>query len=831
MHRHRQWLSRLPRGRSHRATCPARLAPLRPRRLRPAEVEVEGGWPRVGSAAPPGCPPGCSPRFVGLVRRAPPAVVAAAPRRRPLSSAPRRDDGGGGGIGIDRHHPADYARAGGFDQSACSLTEDEVRALIRERTRCRRARNFDEADRIKRRLEDCGIALYDKSRRWSVVSTASGHGLTRAGGPVDPAVCALDEGRIDALLRERARLRRAGSFEEADGIRSDLRRAGVWVDDKRGEWRADGLGPSVPTRAGADADDESNGNGRVHEEAGARADGSIAPPRDDVHRLPRERTRARPAGEFERADEIRHRPRDEGAFADEKSKTRRADGTDEERTLPSAFPPAPSRSNPGAKDREAIEGTIAPSVDDAGSRRNRRVAAFWAALPRLLDEYLQRPAREAPAWPRQLGKMLSLTVESVGSFSPQELSATALSLARIANKVRSGKHRGEDFPKKSPHAKLHRMLSDPETRDRVFERIASAAAGSIEEFDAQCLSNLAYACAVADHAPEADGGDSFFDRVAERSIALLGTFKPQELSNLLWTYARLGAPHPDLFRKTGDAVASLDGLQSFTGQALSNLVWSYAAAKERHPELFQKVADHILSLESWGNSVGRQGEFNARGVANFLWAYATNGHDAERQFSSLAQFVGRLLGSCNSQELANVAWAYSVANVEAPSVFNDAFVGVCLAKEDEFHIESLSQLHQWQLWQEELGSDIELPPSLKEKCHEAFILRGSKRSSIQDDVISELFSIGLRPEVERLTGRGYIVDALVEVNGKNVAVEVDSPSHFVGRRPAGKTILKQRQVAKLEGIRVASVPYWEWGELGEDRDKKQVYLQLLLDLF
>ena len=78
--------------------------------------------------------------------------------------------------------------------------------------------------------------------------------------------------------------------------------------------------------------------------------------------------------------------------------------------------------------------------------------------------------------------------------------------------------------------------------------------------------------------------------------------------------------------------------------------------------------------------------------------------------------------------------------------------------------------------------------------------------------------------------------------GKKIAFEVNGPSHFLGREPAGKTILKYRQVTNLDGIRVVSVPYWDWNNigksrgkkdvwnrLGEDGDKKQQYLRSLLD--
>ena len=63
------------------------------------------------------------------------------------------------------------------------------------------------------------------------------------------------------------------------------------------------------------------------------------------------------------------------------------------------------------------------------------------------------------------------------------------------------------------------------------------------------------------------------------------------------------------------------------------------------------------------------------------------------------------------------------------------FINTCLQKEDEFNIDELSQLHQWQLWQEELKSSVSLPPSLQEKCYDAFISRVPEPSKLQDDVI------------------------------------------------------------------------------------------------
>ena len=42
----------------------------------------------------------------------------------------------------------------------------------------------------------------------------------------------------------------------------------------------------------------------------------------------------------------------------------------------------------------------------------------------------------------------------------------------------------------------------------------------------------------------------------------------------------------------------------------------------------------------------------------------------------------------------------------------------------------------------------------------------------------------------------------MEVNGNKIGIEVDGPSHFVGRKPTGSTILKHRQVSTLDEIKL-----------------------------
>ena len=68
---------------------------------------------------------------------------------------------------------------------------------------------------------------------------------------------------------------------------------------------------------------------------------------------------------------------------------------------------------------------------------------------------------------------------------------------------------------------------------------------------------------------------------------------------------------------------------------------------------------------------------------------------------------------------------------------------------------------------------------------------------------------------------GYSLDALVTINDEKIGVEIDRPCQIVGSEPKGHILLKRRQVAAIDGIRIVSVPYWKWN--GGDKRKKQKY--------
>ncbi len=106
-------------------------------------------------------------------------------------------------------------------------------------------------------------------------------------------------------------------------------------------------------------------------------------------------------------------------------------------------------------------------------------------------------------------------------------------------------------------------------------------------------------------------------------------------------------------------------------------------------------------------------------------------------------------------------------------------------------------------------------------------IRFSEPPECQLDVVEELCNVGCTPQQEYITASGYSIDALVEINSQIVGIEVDRPSHFIGKVAMGKTILKWRQLYLADGIRIVSVPYYEWHHY-LDSATKQKYLRSIL---
>ena len=95
-------------------------------------------------------------------------------------------------------------------------------------------------------------------------------------------------------------------------------------------------------------------------------------------------------------------------------------------------------------------------------------------------------------------------------------------------------------------------------------------------------------------------------------------------------------------------------------------------------------------------------------------------------------------------------------------------------------------------------------------------------SDFHRDVANTLDRLGADHVVEGATDDGlFRVDCLLA--DRRVAVEADGPSHYLaGRAPTGRTRLRRR-LLEARGLRVVSVPGFEWRNLATD-DAKDAYL-------
>ena len=111
------------------------------------------------------------------------------------------------------------------------------------------------------------------------------------------------------------------------------------------------------------------------------------------------------------------------------------------------------------------------------------------------------------------------------------------------------------------------------------------------------------------------------------------------------------------------AKSSIPRLSRFSSQGLSNLAWSFAKLGHCHPELFHEISIALAAQ--------RQPP-NGQDIANTLWAFATVGYHDEDAFErTLSRVNRRTINTMQLQEISNVFWAIGTAGIK--SDFTDAF--------------------------------------------------------------------------------------------------------------------------------------------------------------
>jgi hypothetical protein len=101
--------------------------------------------------------------------------------------------------------------------------------------------------------------------------------------------------------------------------------------------------------------------------------------------------------------------------------------------------------------------------------------------------------------------------------------------------------------------------------------------------------------------------------------------------------------------KLANHVVESDSLNKFKPQHLFNTVWAFATAQVSDPKLFEKVAKAAIQ---------RKEEFDSQGIANL-----TNSCSC-----------AKLIDTYIDKDLSQIALAYAVADIDAPTLFYDDFI-------------------------------------------------------------------------------------------------------------------------------------------------------------
>jgi hypothetical protein len=321
------------------------------------------------------------------------------------------------------------------------------------------------------------------------------------------------------------------------------------------------------------------------------------------------------------------------------------------------------------KDLHSVEEVVVTAYDNRDLMSRRDVSAVWARIPQLMSNRPQKQHAGEEFSIEDMRLMIETifddTTDGIVDCNNIDLNQTTLGMAKIVQILqKSAGRRKED----AYRIVLRELLLDEDNRTvngDLFHFFAEKIMDILHEFDAQGLSNLAYAYALIEYVPKFDDGIDLFDHIAMQSIKMRAEFAPQGISNMVWAFATVDKRHDALFKTMGDQVVAQDHLRDFRPQHLSNIVWSYATAGASHPELFENVGNHIVGLKSLDRFTHPQD------VSNTVWAYATAGANHPQLFEKMADHIVRLghLREFRPQALSNTVWAYATAGVSHPKLF------------------------------------------------------------------------------------------------------------------------------------------------------------------
>jgi len=392
--------------------------------------------------------------------------------------------------------------------------------------------------------------------------------------------------------------------------------------------------------------------------------------------------------------------------------------------------------------------------------------------------------------------------------------------------------------------------------DSLGDSVKLVSTGRLAVYETSCLDN------------GEDVIKRLFVRAAEAGMNMgLDRFTNQDLSNTVWACSTLGLLHTAFFKRVEREVVSRlkQKRNKFRGQEIANILWSFATLNAQpDPMLVDQLSVYVASECRGKNGIDEYSIAKMFGqrqeLANLAWSCAVIGRYPKELMNIL--YTG-LLGTSNDPEqmklifkddglqkssIMTLYYVQVAADVEAPELRLSLPVGFPngWGEDDEGH-----------------GHQKGDENDLIDMSSSMLTLTVSK---LQKGVSRTFDRIGFDNVLEHLIDTNEIegeygvqlpqsptefLSVDIANVGKKIGVEVDGPGHFVclvdrpgkttslvglenqfddrgERRVNGPTILKHRLLAHL-GWDIIHLPYWEYQELGGDREKEMDYCQSLLE--
>jgi hypothetical protein len=288
---------------------------------------------------------------------------------------------------------------------------------------------------------------------------------------------------------------------------------------------------------------------------------------------------------------------------------------------------------------------------------------------------------------------------------------------------------------------------------------------------ARCLSTIAWSCGRL-RLSETE----MMQEIGDLSVSRLEQFKPLELANLLWGFAKMQCEHEVLFRMASARI--VNHIEDFTAVQLSVIAWTFATARYWPCCVLLRTAAVAFASQVEGNGGdgscpdglrrGHKAECSPVAIQNMVWALATKMVTLKEQgvLRCIANMAVRCLPSFKAHEIAITLWAFARLGALYDELFQRAAVLLCKspALRDALHSQGVTNLlwafakfshtvdHDGSPWPAQLQPEVqELFPLLLPVCERLLSdLKPRELSSFLWAVMTLAGRWGLNPSADHI---------------------------------------------------------------------------------